>query len=590
MGILHVRKVSYMAILLISSIVLATAPPGVLAQPEPPSPEEEWYPPPPTHAEEMPYGIMMSGIGTVPAAGTLSLELIDTSGRIRTEFYGTERFCMRFVTPFSKFFIFLYEWYPPGNVPKGHWLIYGAGPFTVGVGTIINIGYFYPERGEPEGQHVWKCWLYDPTTCQWATGIVRFSYFKLPRALIERVDYPQELLVDRSYELKVYIKNEGEADYTYTVEVKGVGVSFPTRIQSVRIGASSTAVATFPFKVLVAGVLSVKVTLKGDGVVLDTKSLTLVSRVLKPGPMVTGDVKPTVLKEGEETTLVVTFVNRGQGEAKSVTARIEALGFIVVSGIDFSPDIPSGGSGSVQFVLRPLEGGRKTLKITITYADVAGNTYTDIIEASLLVLVRLRVEARSKAGTLLDIPMVVGDKEYKVYEDWIDPTAEISLEAPEVVRIDGTRYVFEHWSDGFQEHYRRVMLTKSATLAAIYRIEHYVSVESPYGEVGGSGWYEEGTETTISVEPTAVGFGIKYVFDHWEDEKGNVVSNSPIFILKVEGPTSLRAVWRTDYTELASICGVVAVAVIAASLLLFRKRIFGKRPTAPPPPPPPPSQ
>jgi len=476
-----------------------------LMQPEPPSPESEWYPPTESFAGEtqpLTYSYSTSGTGTVPGTGVLNLQLVDINGRLRNEIYGSESFYLRFVTPFNSWVIFLYEWYPPGNVPKGHWLIWAAGPASTGAGVIINMGYFRPERGEPERQHVWKCWLWDPNTGNWAVGILRFNYYRFPRAIIDRVDYPQNIVVGKSYELKVYVRNLGEKSYTYKVRVQGGGLTFDSLEKTVNVPAQSTSTVTFTFTVQMGGILSVDVALYGDTTQLDSKHVSLASKALKPGPMVTRDVTPTTLKEGEEATLTVTFINKGSGEAKQVTAKIDAPGFMVVKGMDFSPNVPPGGSGKVTFTLRPLEGGRKTVKVEVMYVDEQGNRYSDTLEASLIVLVKLNVYAQDKDGNQLQIPITINQNQYISFSDWVDPTSGIQLNAPKTVEKDNVRYIFEQWSDGNTLASRQLSITKSTTLTAVYRVEYHVTVSSPYGEVSGEGWYPAGEEATISVSPT----------------------------------------------------------------------------------------
>ena len=131
------------------------------------------------------------------------------------------------------------------------------------------------------------------------------------------------------------------------------------------------------------------------------------------------------------------------------------------------------------------------------------------------------------------------------------------------------------WSDGLSTPSREIVLTRSSTVAAVYRVEYYVSVTSPYGETLGSGWYKEGSRATVSVQPTAVGFGIKQIFDRWEDEEGNFVSNSPTLTIVVDRPIELRAVWRTDYTELVLL---VMIAGVGVALAIFAKKLSRRPP------------
>ena len=570
------------AIALITCFTVTLLTTFVLAQPEPSSPEQEWYPPEPAERNAtMAYAFSVVGTTSVPSPGALRIELVDRNGRVRSEFYGDELFYLRFVSPYSTFYLYLYEWYPPGNVPSGHWLIFGAGPFSPGAGAIVNVGYFQPERGEPEGQHVWKLWLFDPSSRSWSSGIVRFNYFRYPRAKIEGVDLPQTLYIGQSYNMNVRVKNTGEVDYTYTVEVEGAGLVFGAREQSVRIPAGSTVTVIFTFNLVSSGTLSVTVRVKGNGTVVDSKTVQLTAQVLKPGPMALGDVFPVTFREGEEQAVVFAFVNRGEGEARSVSARLEAPGFVLVKSMDFSPNVPAGGTGRVSFTVRASEGGRKTLRVVVSYADAAGKTYEDVLEAQVLVLVKLKLEPRTLKGESLPVQLKVGDEKTTIFERWVDPTAAIHVEAPEVVEGRGVRYVFKAWSDGVTSPIREIALIKSASITAMYRVEYLVTAESEYGEVSGSGWYEEGSQAIIKVYPSSVGFGVKQVFERWEGENGNLVSRDPVVIVTVDRPIKLRAVWRTDYSEMIALSLAAVIAVTVTAILLNKRR------ARPPPPPPP---
>ncbi|MGC9021463.1 MAG: hypothetical protein ACP5KE_09690, partial [Candidatus Methanodesulfokora sp.] len=138
-----------------------------------------------------------------------------------------------------------------------------------------------------------------------------------------------------------------------------------------------------------------------------TVDLVLVARTLPPGPFTLGDVSPITLKEGEEATLAFVVVNRGRGTAEGVTARIEAPGFQVISGLETIPNVPAGGSAKAVFRVRPLEGGVKNVKVTVTYTDSAGNSYSDVIESTVTVLARLVVSSSSVSGKPLEIPVTV---------------------------------------------------------------------------------------------------------------------------------------------------------------------------------------
>ncbi|MGB9828424.1 MAG: hypothetical protein ACPLSM_07900, partial [Thermosphaera sp.] len=243
-----------------------------------------------------------------------------------------------------------------------------------------------------------------------------------------------------------------------------------------------------------------------------TVDLVLVARTLPPGPFTLGDVSPITLKEGEEATLAFVVVNRGRGTAEGVTARIEAPGFQVISGLETIPNVPAGGSAKAVFRVRPLEGGVKNVKVTVTYTDSAGNSYSDVIESTVTVLARLVVSSSSVSGKPLEIPVTVNGVEQRVFDDWVNPEQKIRLSARSEIVGEGVRYVFVGWSDGVNLSTREVTLRKSASISAVYKVQYLVSAFTPYGSVEGAGWYDEGSTATVRLTATSVGFWIKSVF------------------------------------------------------------------------------
>ena len=68
--------------------------------------------------------------------------------------------------------LYLYEYGPPDSIPRGRWIGYNT---PIGEGT-WQIGPFYARPMEPEGEHVWKVWMFSKS--EWATGISTFSYLR----------------------------------------------------------------------------------------------------------------------------------------------------------------------------------------------------------------------------------------------------------------------------------------------------------------------------------------------------------------------------------------------------------------------------
>jgi M6 family metalloprotease-like protein len=116
---------------------------------------------------------------------------------------------------------------------------------------------------------------------------------------------------------------------------------------------------------------------------------------------------------------------------------------------------------------------------------------------------------------------------------------------PVYAYMERSRLVFRSWSDGVAENPRPVSLERSLTLEALYARQHLVEVDSPYGSPSGGGWVFEGSRVTVSVtSPFSHGNGTRRVFTAWV---GDVASPSPSVEVLVDGPKTLRALWRTEH-------------------------------------------
>jgi len=153
---------------------------------------------------------------------------------------------------------------------------------------------------------------------------------------------------------------------------------------------------------------------------------------------------------------------------------------------------------------------------------------------------------------------------------WFSAGANVQTnEVPQIVAANnGTQYVFKYWEvDGAPHQGNPVSLTMNAphTAVAKYVAQYLLVVNSQYGNPQGGGYYDAGSTAAFSVT-SPVGFLIQQVFDHWE---GDYSGTSPQGSLMMNGPKTIHAVWRTDYTQLYI---VVGAAVIIVLLILLAKR------------------
>jgi hypothetical protein len=178
---------------------------------------------------------------------------------------------------------------------------------------------------------------------------------------------------------------------------------------------------------------------------------------------------------------------------------------------------------------------------------------------------------------------------------------EVSVKGSHTIQVPsevstgtGAKIVFMKWADGQTSNPRSVTLSDDTVLAARYKIQFLLTVNSPMGNPQGSGWYDEGSTATFSVTSplTVEGFmgtlGGKYVFDHMSGDSTAATASATV---TMNGPKTVSAEWRTDNTVPYTIIGgIIVVVVVVVAILLFMKRRRAPTPAlgvAVPPPPPP---
>ena len=160
----------------------------------------------------------------------------------------------------------------------------------------------------------------------------------------------------------------------------------------------------------------------------------------------------------------------------------------------------------------------------------------------------------------------------------IVPWGTYAILVPEVIPLSNvTKAVFVGWNDNVREASRTITISKNTRLHAAYRTQYDLSVSSPYGSTSGSGWYFEGTNASLSVNPdtvpaegTAGMFGVRHIFDHWTLSCTDL---EPKCVVIMDSPKSATAVWRDDYTmTIALSAAILAIAFVAIMLALRARR------------------
>lgn len=153
-----------------------------------------------------------------------------------------------------------------------------------------------------------------------------------------------------------------------------------------------------------------------------------------------------------------------------------------------------------------------------------------------------------------------------------------ALSLPGIVRLDNvTRLKFQHWSDGKNETDRSVSLIQGTFLTAIYVTQYWLEVASTHGNSTGSGWYDEGSGASFSVQSTTISMenvlgllGGEWVFEGWY-QRGELISPASTGTVAMLGSHFLTARWAPDLTLPLIFLAVAALALLAIVLVVRRR-------------------
>ncbi len=108
----------------------------------------------------------------------------------------------------------------------------------------------------------------------------------------------------------------------------------------------------------------------------------------------------------------------------------------------------------------------------------------------------------------------------------------------------GTRFVFTSWENGETSTSRKI--SRGGLYSLNYKKQYELVLESTHGKPEGAGWYDVGTQATISVSPLIEEQGTRYVFLKWFPEVA-VATPASTTSVTMTSPKKVSADWRTDH-------------------------------------------
>ena len=232
------------------------------------------------------------------------------------------------------------------------------------------------------------------------------------------------------------------------------------------------------------------------------------------------------------------------------------------------------GDGRSYFV---TEGAWKTYREINLAVNEANKDGDFMIRASVVQLISMTfdVEPR-KLGMRVDDSSYRGDELPKTIQ-W-ESGSQHTLAVEQLIEGDlGVRYIFVEWSDGSKDVSRTITASQTASYTAKFKVQYQLVVVSETGDPQGTGWYDAGSQVTVSVsspQPEAGlmgSLGGKLVFQRWS---GDLTANTASATIMMDGPKNVRAEWASDNSQAYMILGgiVGAVVVVLLVVLVMRRR------------------
>ena len=156
-------------------------------------------------------------------------------------------------------------------------------------------------------------------------------------------------------------------------------------------------------------------------------------------------------------------------------------------------------------------------------------------------------------------------------EGWYDEgtVANVTVKSPIRKAEAGARLVFAGWSGDSNSTSKSIALAIVAprSVVANWKTQYFLEVVSPYSEVKGRGWYDQGSTASFSLSSTVSWeYGVRYFFDRWSgDFEGTSVEGSVV----MDAPRKVISVWRMNYMDMSMYLSILG-AIGLGAFLYFR--------------------
>jgi hypothetical protein len=227
------------------------------------------------------------------------------------------------------------------------------------------------------------------------------------------------------------------------------------------------------------------------------------------------------------------------------------------------------GANSIE-VKATMPGFKETIaKVSITLSQTVNLIVKATSEgtdgkAGIDIAAKLKIQAPSVAAK--DFNISPGSPAKFTNAKW----GTYRITAPEDFTNSMGHFTFLQWSDGSTTNPRSFAVIEDGIISAVYKSQFMLTLSSDYGSVSGAKLYNEGETATISIDSTSVSSGlIDRNFAGWS---GDIASQSPVTLVKMNGPKVIKADWQESYLKLALIGAAIGGGGLVAYLKVLKPR------------------
>jgi len=310
-------------------------------------------------------------------------------------------------------------------------------------------------------------------------------------------------------------------------------------------------------------------------VVISVNSTSVVNLQVNDFLVTTNGTRAVFVQWGDGTTTNPRSINVNTDVTLSVTTKFQY--YLTVTSPYATPNGAGwydSGSTAKFSVQSPVDQGNNTRRVFIGWLK-GGSPVSNSTNGSLQMSAPATLSASWKKQYYLTIVSQYGSPSGAGWYD-VATTVSGSIQSP-FPTTNGTRFIATGYVGTGTAPQSGTGTSVSFTLSAPaaltfqWKAQYFIQVNTPYSNATGAGWYDSGTQATVSIKETSVSLNplVSKVFSGWT---GDATATSRSIVVMMDGPKQLTATWSDNYTNVYIAAGGVAAVVVAGLSYFIRIR------------------